>query len=285
MPLLFAGFEVAHPLLVGSELPVAMLIGMDVLRPHAASFSVCDSTSLQFLNRECAVCLEHRVVTRRESRDAPAVVCAIEVNQMPMLPLPPPLASLSASKLAPPAVSMTCSLPAQTLPPLPPPPVYLPAPPSTPTPQPPSTPTHLPPCALTPLTPPLPPYELTPLTPARSPFAKSVSPMPPPLASPFKPILVRVTKEKWPPPVKQFVYSLLEQPRDIRRMAAEVAENLEWSYQITREIISFGHRRAESRYNERIVEKQYKPGNLVRVVQQTHPYGVQSKLNPKFFGL
>ena len=46
VPLLIAGFEVAHPLLVVSELPFAMLIGMDVLRPHAASFSVCDSTSL-----------------------------------------------------------------------------------------------------------------------------------------------------------------------------------------------------------------------------------------------
>ena len=77
---------------------------------------------------------------------------------------------------------------------------------------------------------------------------------------------------------------LPEPPRDIRTMAAEVAENLEWSYQIAREIIGFGNRRAESRYNEKIVEKQYKPGSLVRVVQHTHPYGVLSKLNPKFSG-
>ena len=53
-------------------------------------------------------------------------------------------------------------------------------------------------------------------------------------------------------------------------MAAKVAENLEWSYQIAPEIINFGHRRAESRYNERMVEKQFKPENLVRVVQHTH---------------
>ena len=69
---------------------------------------------------------------------------------------------------------------------------------------------------------------------------------------------------------------LPEPPHDIRTMAAEVTENLEWSYQIAREIIGFGHRRAESRYNERMVEKQYKPGNLVRVVQHTHLHGVPS---------
>ena len=59
---------------------------------------------------------------------------------------------------------------------------------------------------------------------------------------------------------------LPDPPRDIRTMAAEVAENLEWWFQIAREIISFGHRRTESRYNEKIIEKQYKPGNLVRIV-------------------
>ena len=51
--------------------------------------------------------------------------------------------------------------------------------------------------------------------------------------------------------------TLPEPPRDIRTMAAEVAENLEWSYQIAREIIGFGHCRAESRSNEKIVENQY----------------------------
>ena len=40
---------------------------------------------------------------------------------------------------------------------------------------------------------------------------------------------------------------LPEPPQNIRTMAAKVAENLEWSYQIAREIIAFGHRRAESR--------------------------------------
>ena len=78
---------------------------------------------------------------------------------------------------------------------------------------------------------------------------------------------------------------LPEPPQKICTMAKEVAENIEWSYQIACEIIGFGHRSAESRYNERMVEKQYKPGNLIRVVQHTHLYGVPSKLNPKFSGL
>ena len=96
VPPLIAGFEVAHPLLVVSEVPFAMLFGMDFLRPHAASFSVCDSTSLQLRNSVCSVCLERRAETKRESRKAPAVVCAVDANQMPKLPLLPPPISLSA---------------------------------------------------------------------------------------------------------------------------------------------------------------------------------------------
>ena len=78
---------------------------------------------------------------------------------------------------------------------------------------------------------------------------------------------------------------LPEPPRDIRTMAAVVAENLVLPYQIARELIGVGHRRAESRYKERINEKQYTPVNLVRVVQHTHLYGVPSELKPKFSGL
>ena len=97
--------------------------------------------------------------------------------------------------------------------------------------------------------------------------AQSVPPMPPPLASPSKPILGRVTDEKWLLPVKPFVYSLPEPPRDICKMAEKVAENLEWSYKIAREIIGFGHSLAESSYNERMVEKQNTLESLIRVLQ------------------
>ena len=42
---------------------------------------------------------------------------------------------------------------------------------------------------------------------------------------------------------------LLEQPRDVRTFAVELAEDLELSYKVAREIIRHGHKRAESRYN------------------------------------
>ena len=74
-------------------------------------------------------------------------------------------------------------------------------------------------------------------------------------------------------------------PREIRTFAAELAEDLEWAYRVAREVIGLGHRRAESRYNERVVSKQYKPGVLVRVLVHTHPHGVPSKLNAKYSGL
>ena len=60
---------------------------------------------------------------------------------------------------------------------------------------------------------------------------------------------------------------LPEPPRDVRTFAAELAENLELYYKVAREIIGHGHKRAESRYNERVVERAYQPGCLVRVLQ------------------
>ena len=75
---------------------------------------------------------------------------------------------------------------------------------------------------------------------------------------------------------------LPEPPRDICKIAAKVAYNIELSYQIAGKIVGFGHRHAESRYNEEILEKQYKPGRLVHVVQHTHPNDVPSQLNTKF---
>ena len=61
-------------------------------------------------------------------------------------------------------------------------------------------------------------------------------------------------------------------PREIRTFAAELAEDLEWSYRVAREVIGLGHRRAETRYYERVVAKQYKPGVLVRVLVHTYPF-------------
>ena len=55
---------------------------------------------------------------------------------------------------------------------------------------------------------------------------------------------------------------LPEPPRDVQTFAADLAEDLEWSYKVAREVIGHGHRRAESRYNERVVERVYPPGTL-----------------------
>ena len=59
---------------------------------------------------------------------------------------------------------------------------------------------------------------------------------------------------------------LPEPPRDVRTFAAELAEDVEWSYKVTRETIGHGHKRAENRYNERVVERAYQFGSLVRVL-------------------
>ena len=73
--------------------------------------------------------------------------------------------------------------------------------------------------------------------------------------------------------------------RDIRTFAAELAEDLEWSYKVAREIIGHGHKRAESRYNERVVERGYQPGCLVRVWQHARNRNAPSKLGTQYFGL
>ena len=78
---------------------------------------------------------------------------------------------------------------------------------------------------------------------------------------------------------------LPEPHRNIRKLAVELTENLEWAYKLARVTIGHGHRRAENRYNKRVFEKLYSPGSLVRVIQHTHPTGVSSKLNPKYSGL
>jgi hypothetical protein len=73
--------------------------------------------------------------------------------------------------------------------------------------------------------------------------------------------------------------------RDIRTVEVELEDELEWSYRVAREIIRLGHRRAKSRYNERVIEKRYKRGAHVLVLVHSHPNDVHLKLNSKFSGL
>ena len=72
---------------------------------------------------------------------------------------------------------------------------------------------------------------------------------------------------------------LPEPTRDVRTFDADLSEDLEWSYKVAREIIGHGHKRAESRYNERVVEHAYQPGCLVRVLQHERNRNTPSKLD------
>ena len=78
---------------------------------------------------------------------------------------------------------------------------------------------------------------------------------------------------------------LPEPPHDVRIFAVELAEDLKWSYKVAREIIGHGHKRAESRYNERVVEHAYQPGCLVRVLQHARNRNAPSKLDAQYSGL
>ena len=78
---------------------------------------------------------------------------------------------------------------------------------------------------------------------------------------------------------------LPEPPRDIRTFVNSLVEDLEWSYDVAREVSGLQHRRSEARYNERAVEKQYAPGALVRVLQHGRHYGAPSKLVAPYSGL
>ena len=62
VPLVIGGVEVVHPLLVIRDLPYSLLIGTDILRPHAASVSVVCGDAVLLGARECDVCRECRLV-------------------------------------------------------------------------------------------------------------------------------------------------------------------------------------------------------------------------------
>ena len=78
---------------------------------------------------------------------------------------------------------------------------------------------------------------------------------------------------------------LLAPPRDVRIFAAELAEDLEWSYKVAGETIEHGHKRAENRYNERVVERAYLPGSFVRGLLHARNRNVPSKLDTQYSGL
>ena len=54
-----------------------------------------------------------------------------------------------------------------------------------------------------------------------------------------------------------FATFLPEPQFDVLSLAGNLANDLEWSYRIAREIIGDNYRRGETRYNERVVEQFY----------------------------
>ena len=73
-----AGIEVAHPLLVVSNLSFSLLIGMDVLQPYAEKMSLGNAAPLDLNARVCDVCLEQRTNSNFSYRSSPTVVCVAE---------------------------------------------------------------------------------------------------------------------------------------------------------------------------------------------------------------
>ena len=73
---------------------------------------------------------------------------------------------------------------------------------------------------------------------------------------------------------------LPELSRDIRTYANILSEDLKWAYKVARKVIGTQHKRAETRYNDHVVERLFKPGVYVRVLQHKRNFGASSKLVP-----
>ena len=66
VPLQLAGVEVAHPLLVLTDLSFPILVIADILREYSATMSLGDGVSLRLNARVCDVFLEQRTELSRE---------------------------------------------------------------------------------------------------------------------------------------------------------------------------------------------------------------------------
>ena len=80
------------------------------------------------------------------------------------------------------------------------------------------------------------------------------------------------------------VTPMLDPPRDVRTFAAELIDDLEWSYRVAREVIRLGHRRLMNRYNKHVVERTYPVGSLGRVLLHSRSRTALSKLEPQYYG-
>ena len=74
VPLQLAGEEVAHLLLLVSNVPYLILVCTDILQSHQATVSFGAGCSPQLRANFCSVCLKSRVDPDRQPRSAPAAV-------------------------------------------------------------------------------------------------------------------------------------------------------------------------------------------------------------------
>ena len=76
---MIAGLVIAHPLLVVSNLLLAILIQIDILPRHDATMLFGDECTLQMHTGVCEVCLKQRDEPNPDQQYASAAVCAIDL--------------------------------------------------------------------------------------------------------------------------------------------------------------------------------------------------------------
>ena len=107
-PVELDGIAVHHPLLVVDGLAFALLIGMDVLRPHGATLSF-DGDPVRLRTRVCKVCRERRTNPSAESRCTPLTACATQSHSQSQPHSQSSGASAASVGSAPPADFSACA--------------------------------------------------------------------------------------------------------------------------------------------------------------------------------
>lgn len=64
----------------------------------------------------------------------------------------------------------------------------------------------------------------------------------------------------------------------MRTCVAKLAEELEWFFKVASKVIRHGHKRGENRYIERVIERPYLSGSIVRVLLHARNRNVFSKV-------
>ena len=102
--------EVAHPLLVVTDLSFPILVGTDILRAHSATMSLGDVVPFRLNARVCDVCLEQRTELLREYLCAPFAVCTTDP-----VTIPPRTAALVQERVPPPEIQQSPSIAVEPL--------------------------------------------------------------------------------------------------------------------------------------------------------------------------